>query len=226
MSDNPFSSPPCYLHELDTTSGKSVEWARIREQRAAQRERLIRLRNELSNDEQARRSKQIRRQLAAGLNLTSDRVAFYWPLPGEPDLRPFVKALIRRGASAALAVIVRKERPLEFWHWDESTMMETGGIWNIPSPAEREVIVPDVILVPVVGFDEIGHRLGHGGGYYDRTLAMLDPSPLRVGVGYELGRIETIQPQQHDVPMDAIVTELGFAWHSDRHLPLPFNRPR
>lgn len=219
MTHNPYSSPPCYLHESGSTSDKSAEWGRVREWRAEQRERLIRLRDYLTGDEQARRSEQIRCQLDAELYPESDRVASYWPLPGEPDLRPFVSELIHRGGSAALAVIVHKKQPLEFWHWDESTVMEAGGIWDIPTPAERRIVVPDVVLVPLVGFDEIGHRLGHGGGYYDRTLAMLNPSPLRVGVGYELGRIETIQPQQHDVPMDAIVTELGVTWYSERYQP-------
>lgn len=217
MTDNVYSSPPCYLHELDSASDTSDEWARVSKWRAEQRKRLIRLRDYLTDEEQARRSEQIRRQLDAELKPESDRVAFYWPLSGEPDLRPFVSELIHRGGSAALAVIVRKKQPLEFWHWDESTVMEEGGIWDIPTPAERRVVVPDVVLVPLVGYDEIGHRLGQGGGYYDRTLATLDPSPLRVGVGYELGRIETIRPQQHDVPMDAIVTECGFTWYADQN---------
>ena len=58
-----------------------------------------------------------------------------------------------------------------------------------------------------MGFDRAGYRLGHGGGYYDRTLAAFTPKPLTIGVGYEFGHLETIYPQPHDVPMDAIVTE-------------------
>jgi 5,10-methenyltetrahydrofolate synthetase len=77
---------------------------------------------------------------------------------------------------------------------------------------ERRVVAPDVILVPLVGFDKDGHRLGNGGGYYDRTLAALVPKPLCIGIGNEAGAIETIYPQQHDVPMDAIVTERGCTW--------------
>lgn len=67
------------------------------------------------------------------------------------------------------------------------------------------------LLVPLVGFDADGFRLGYGGGYYDRTLAVLEPKPLTIGIGFELGRLETIHPQPHDVPMDAIVTEAGVA---------------
>jgi 5-formyltetrahydrofolate cyclo-ligase len=65
--------------------------------------------------------------------------------------------------------------------------------------------------VPLVGFDGDGFRLGYGGGYYDRTLAAMDPKPLTIGIGFELGRLDTIHPQPHDVPMDALVTEAGVA---------------
>jgi hypothetical protein len=65
----------------------------------------------------------------------------------------------------------------------------------------------------MVGFDDAGYRLGHGGGYYDRTLATLSPKPLTIGVGYAATRLDTIHPQPHDIPMDAIVTEDGVTWH-------------
>jgi 5-formyltetrahydrofolate cyclo-ligase len=76
-------------------------------------------------------------------------------------------------------------------------------------PAERQVVSPTALLVPLVGFDEQGYRLGYGGGYYDRTLAASKPRPLAIGLGYEFGRLATIHPQPHDAPMDAIVTEAG-----------------
>ena len=83
------------------------------------------------------------------------------------------------------------------------------GIWNIPIPSERYPVQPTVLLVPLVGFDAAGYRLGHGGGYYDRTLANLPQKPLGIGIGYDLGRLESIHPQPHDMPMDVIVTESG-----------------
>src|SRR3569833_2229687 len=80
-------------------------------------------------------------------------------------------------------------------------------ICNIPMPADSPTVVPDVVLAPVLGFDEACYRLGNGGGYFDRTLAILQPRPLVIGVGYERLRIRTIYPQPHDVAMDAIATE-------------------
>src|SRR5690606_21931832 len=90
------------------------------------------------------------------------------------------------------------------------------GIWNIPIPAEREPVRPTALLVPVVGFDAAGYRLGYGGGYYDRTLALLEPRPLTIGVGYAGARLDTIHPQPHDIPLDAIVTEAGVVRHRYR----------
>jgi len=65
------------------------------------------------------------------------------------------------------------------------------------------------VLAPLVGFDRACYRLGYGGGYFDRTLASLSPRPLAIGVGFEFQSLETIHPQSFDVPMDAIVTDVG-----------------
>jgi 5-formyltetrahydrofolate cyclo-ligase len=65
------------------------------------------------------------------------------------------------------------------------------------------------LLVPLVGFDSAGYRLGYGGGYYDRTLAAPEKRPRLIGVGFELGRLPTIHPQPHDIPLDVIITEVG-----------------
>jgi 5-formyltetrahydrofolate cyclo-ligase len=71
------------------------------------------------------------------------------------------------------------------------------------------------VLAPVVGFDRECYRLGYGGGYFDRTLAALAPRPLAIGVGFELARLETIHPQDFDIPMDLVVTEAGIGRRAD-----------
>jgi 5,10-methenyltetrahydrofolate synthetase len=76
-------------------------------------------------------------------------------------------------------------------------------------PCPRHESRPELILVPLNAFDAAGYRLGYGGGYFDRTLAALDPAPLCVGVAFELARTDTTFPQPHDQPMDWIVTEAG-----------------
>jgi len=137
-------------------------------------------------------------------------IGFYWPFQGEIDLRGLARNFIALGAEAALPVVVEKQQPMEFWSW-QSQMKLVRGIWNIPIPSERNPVQPTVLLVPLVGFDAAGYRLGQGGGYYDRTLANLPQKPLTIGIGYEVGRLKSIYPQPHDIPMDAIVTETGAA---------------
>jgi 5-formyltetrahydrofolate cyclo-ligase len=103
-------------------------------------------------------------------------------------------------------VVVEKQHPMLFRPWTPKAAMRRG-IWNIPEPATEETVVPDVTLAPVVGFSDDGYRLGYGGGYFDRTLAVLAPRPLAIGVGLDIQRIDTIHPMPHDIRLDAIMTE-------------------
>jgi len=87
------------------------------------------------------------------------------------------------------------------------------GHYDIPVPVEAIELLPDQVLVPLVAFDAQGYRLGYGGGYFDRTLAALAPPPATIGVGFEVGRVDSIAPEAHDIPLDHIVTEAGFFSH-------------
>lgn len=135
-------------------------------------------------------------------------ISAWWPIKAELNLRHWLEGLPERGAQAALPVVVTKGAPLVFRLWTRECRMERG-FWSIPVPADTAEVVPDVTLAPLVGWDGAGYRLGYGGGYFDRTLAALDPRPFVVGVGLMAARIDTIFPQPHDIAMDAIVTEAG-----------------
>ncbi len=132
----------------------------------------------------------------------------YWPVRGEIDVRDLAIEHLSRGGRVALPVVVRESAPVEFWSWRPEMPMSRG-VWNIPIPEQRDVLNPDALLVPLVGFDAHRFRLGYGGGYYDRTIAAAAVRPFRVGLGYEDARLETIFPQLHDIPMDMIVTDAG-----------------
>ena len=110
------------------------------------------------------------------------------------------------GGQTALPVVVTKHAPVEFWRWDPG-MRTARGVFNIPVPRERQVLIPDVLVVPLLGFDRAHFRLGYGGGYYDRTLAVATPRPLAIGVASADAELHTIYPQPHDIPMDVIVTD-------------------
>jgi hypothetical protein len=85
-------------------------------------------------------------------------------------------------------------------------------------------VEPDAAIVPMNGFDAAGYRLGYGGGYFDRTLAGLRARrpgrPVAIGVSYELARLESIDPQWFDIPMDYVVTESGVYERQDGQLAL------
>jgi len=143
--------------------------------------------------------------------LSGKRVAFCWPFRKEPDLRPLMKTWLaegRPGFVALLPVVVDAKSALAFRAWTPETPMLTDR-YGIPSPAAGEFVRPDALLIPVNAFDGDGYRLGYGGGFFDRTLAALDPPPLAIGVGFELARVESIHPEAHDMRLDAIVTEAG-----------------
>ena len=146
-------------------------------------------------------------------------IGFYWPMKAEVDPRPAIERFREMGARAALPVVVEKAAPLQFREWWPG--IETRpGVFGLPVPQGSAEVVPDVVLVPPVGFDDAGYRLGYGGGYFDRTLAKLSPQPLKIGVARESGRMQTIQPQPHDIPMDFIVTERGIHEVTQRGLRL------
>jgi 5-formyltetrahydrofolate cyclo-ligase len=133
-------------------------------------------------------------------------IGAYWPFRREYNVVGLFDRLIGQGHAIALPVVLGKGQPLEFRAWTRATPMASG-VYDIPYPAEGAPVHPSVLIVPVVGFDDTGYRLGYGGGFYDRTLALRDPKPLCIGVGFEIGRLPTIHPLPHDITMDRIVTE-------------------
>ncbi|GIK99104.1 MAG: 5-formyltetrahydrofolate cyclo-ligase [Alphaproteobacteria bacterium] len=181
-------------------------WPEIRAWRKAERARLIEARVAAARERRAW-STSIETALETRLPfLANALVGFYWPFKGEFDARPLVRRLHGRGARFALPVVVEKAAPLVFRAWAPGDRLEPG-IWQIPVPVEDRQVEPDLLLVPLVGFDAQGFRLGYGGGYYDRTIAKFGRRPLAIGIGFELSAIATIHPQPHDIPMDMIVTE-------------------
>lgn len=81
------------------------------------------------------------------------------------------------------------------------------GVWNIPVPAGGTATLPDIVVAPVVSYDDAGFRLGYGGGFYDRTLAAMSSRPLTFGVGYALAKLPTIYPQWHDIALDRMIID-------------------
>jgi len=134
--------------------------------------------------------------------------AFCWPIRHEPDVRDLLARWTAAGCRAALPVVITEDAPLRFREWTPDTPLAADR-YGIPIPTAGDWLTPDLILLPLNGFDGAGYRLGYGGGYFDRTLAALFPRPLAVGVGFEINRIASIRPEPHDQRLDWIVTESG-----------------
>lgn len=205
-----YASPPCFMHELQADFREMPRQlpAEVKRWRKAERERLIAARLALPADTRAAYAQTIAAKLDRLVGqLAGETVALYWPFRGEPDLRGWAETVRARGGQIALPVVVEKGQPLIFRIWRPGEKLEKG-VWNIPVPAAGEPVVPDIVVSPVVGFDAHNYRLGYGGGFYDRTLAALPRRPrVIVGVGYAMQRIATIYPHEHDIAMDAVVTE-------------------
>jgi 5,10-methenyltetrahydrofolate synthetase len=144
------------------------------------------------------------------------QIGAYWPIKGEFDALP---ALFRWSEAEGvrrigLPVINRETKQLKFHIWYPGCEMEEDA-YGIPKPKDTEQFEPQLLLVPCVGFGPKGSRLGYGGGFYDRTLAALSPRPVTVGVGFGHGFIPWLEPEAHDVPLDAILTEDGAVWDRD-----------
>ncbi|MEP7314942.1 MAG: 5-formyltetrahydrofolate cyclo-ligase [Pseudomonadota bacterium] len=187
-----------------TSAPESVDF---KSWRKGERAKLIAQRLAMPVEQRVEYSTRITALLLEYLPDVSGRiVSAYWPLRGEPDLRPWMTSVIGRGGRCALPVVVRKAAPLEFRLWEPGCRMEPG-VWNIPVPAQGEVVTPDFLVAPVVGFDGACYRLGYGGGYFDRTLVTYSPQPAVAGVGYAAAALPTIYPQTYDIPMNVIITE-------------------
>lgn len=137
--------------------------------------------------------------------------AGYWPTGDEADVRPLMTALHQRGHRVALPQVVRRDTPLRFLLWHPGARLEAGLEGIVEPLAGSEEIDPSVLLVPLLGFDETGARLGYGGGYYDRTLAALRRARNieAIGIAFSDQEMDRLPAGDHDERLDWVVTELG-----------------
>lgn len=147
--------------------------------------------------------------------MVDDRIAGYWACAGELPLNLVMASLAERGQSFYLPMI-GSERQMRFAPWVTGDAIVPNR-YGIPEPATKpdQAVPPallDVVLVPLLGFDRQGNRLGFGGGYYDTSFAFLQDverpaTPLLVGIGYAFQECADISPQPWDIRLDYIATE-------------------
>ena len=140
-------------------------------------------------------------------------VAGYLPVRSELDPRPAMLALRGLGYRLCVPVVEAPRLPLGFRTWAPGAATERGA-FGIEVPVEGAPAEPDLILVPMLAFDARGHRLGYGGGFYDRTIAALRARrPLvALGLAYAGQELPEVPDGDHDMRLDGIVTEAGVLW--------------
>ena len=138
----------------------------------------------------------------------NSRIAGYWPIDAEIDVLPLLGRLNGLGYDLCLPVVVDRRRTLSFRSWRPSDQLEAAAFGTrVPLEGSPEV-VPQMLIVPVIAFDNRGHRLGYGGGYYDCTLSALAATgSVSVGVAFEDQHIEKVPTEPHDMALDWIITE-------------------
>jgi 5-formyltetrahydrofolate cyclo-ligase len=180
------------------------------------RSELRKRRNSLSAPVRATYDRAIRQhlqQLVKSRRLAS--IACYWPFNGEPDVTPLYKRLIADGCELALPVISGDDdHSMKFHAWHSRTKLAMNK-YGIFEPQATEVVPLssfDMLIVPLVGYDRYGNRLGMGSGYYDRHLEPLRDlgAPLRLGIAYSLQETDPIDSNNWDIPLHGVVNERGW----------------
>ena len=169
------------------------------------RNRLLKERERMLSADRELAEQKISMDLKKILASQKGPLGFYWPFRGEFDPRPIVKdwLSVNTANAACLPVIVEKNKPMIFREWLPEQPM-TKGTFNIDVPdAKSRVLIPNILLVPTLGFNQKNFRLGYGGGYYDRTLAQFNA--FTIGLCFEHGRSSEIVEEQHDIPLDLVI---------------------
>lgn len=138
------------------------------------------------------------------------RVALFWPMGPEIDVRPLLHALAARGQALCLPVTPKRGQPLHFRPWAPGDALAHGPM-GTRHPASGHEVAPDWLFVPLLAFDRSGRRLGYGGGYYDRTLAGL-PQATAIGVAYaaqEMQEPPGVPAGPTDIRLGRVATENG-----------------
>lgn len=192
------------MQPLDTAGRRAAIRVEMRSRRAA-----------LDGDDRAAAAMAVLTRLARMAIVRRARlVAAFHGVRGEIDLGATMLFLAEQGATITTPRV--RGDHIEFVVTDESTSMTTGS-FGIPEPADGDVVAVgrhDLILVPLVAFDSAGHRLGQGGGFYDRALADVirrsyTDRPALIGVAHAFQQVGELPTERWDVALDAIVTEDG-----------------
>ncbi len=150
-------------------------------------------------------------EIGAGLAAEhhAESVSGFWPIKDEVSTLPLLEALARQNIVTALPVMAGRDQPLTFRAWKPGEPLAEAKMKIMEPPQSAPEVLPDLLFVPLAGFDRQGGRLGYGAGYYDRSLAKLRALKkiLAVGVGFGVQELQDLPQEPHDEPLDYVLTE-------------------
>jgi len=136
-------------------------------------------------------------------------VALYRAMGSEFDTNALANALVEQGRTLCLPVVIERAAPMIFRRWSPGEPLEMDAA-GCPAPLPlAEVVTPNLVLTPLLAYDDNGGRLGQGGGFYDRTFATL-PDVVRVGLAYAGQRLANLPMENHDIRLHGVLTEVGY----------------
>ncbi|HVY52106.1 MAG TPA: 5-formyltetrahydrofolate cyclo-ligase [Devosia sp.] len=183
---------------------------RIEEAKAALRLRARATRAAILNSSRASAARAVADHFFRAVPLRpSDIVAGYWRIKDEMDCQPILIRLMDTFQPVCLPVVLGEDQPLALRLWEQGAPLYEAGFGTLAPSELAPQVEPDVIIMPLLGFDGRGTRLGYGGGYYDRTLERLSKKPRLVGIAFAAQELDAIPHEPHDFPLDVIVTEQG-----------------
>jgi 5,10-methenyltetrahydrofolate synthetase len=210
-----FASPPCFMHEIDPAysglegfapSQQSIDVCRWRK---AERTRQASMRRSLSPQQRESRDTHIVHNLKQLLgDVVGQVVGAGWPVCGAPDIIASLEGFSTIGTIKFLQTGAVSGQSLISHQGNTGDRFVKGQQDRLQLSWDTKV-VPDVIIVPVIGFDKQNYRLGSGKGLIEDMILRMAQRPRLFGVGYSFSEVPTIYPQAHDIVMDVIITEHG-----------------
>lgn len=178
--------------------------------KAEARKQAMAQRAALNSSERAEAAKAAAEHFFQKVDLTENQmVAAYWPIRDEIDAKPLLTRLMDSGQPVCLPVVMGEGKPLVFRQWEADAPLYEAGFGTLVPAETAPVVTPDLMIIPLLGFDKTGTRLGYGRGYYDRSIAAMKEKPVLVGYAFSAQELDAIPREPHDVPLDYLITEAG-----------------
>ncbi|MFC7298535.1 5-formyltetrahydrofolate cyclo-ligase [Herminiimonas aquatilis] len=169
------------------------------------RQRLLESRKAMSAEQKQLWDRQLVEKILAWWSVERfPTIGVYWPMRGEPDLLAAYATLTELGTTLALPVVVSDDAPLKFYAWIPGDPVIKDRYGAAVPAVQHSELQPQALIIPCLGFNKQRFRLGYGGGFYDRTLALV-PRPVTVGVAYACSEI-AFAADPYDVALDSVMT--------------------